>query len=122
MQRKITKSVIDPNQMRQHIEQLVSTHDIRISPVRRPHSAFAIREADGGADEIAIAPVRSEITYAIALHEIGHIRGRYQRGRRSVTREWWAWQWARENALVWTTRMERCAQKSLLAIDGGENG
>lgn len=100
-------------QMRQHIERLTSTHEINVIPIRGLHSAHAIRERDGGSDEIAIAPVRSEISYAIALHEIGHIRGRYQDSRRSMTRERWAWQWARENALVWTARMERDARYSL---------
>jgi len=36
-----------------------------------------------------------------------------------MTRERWAWQWARSNALKWTPRMERCAVQSLARIKTG---
>jgi hypothetical protein len=59
-----------------------------------------LRERDGGADEVRTSPIRSAISYATALHEIGHILGRYQDSRRSLVRERWAWQWARETLLA----------------------
>ena len=41
------------------------------------------------------------------------MRGRHQQSRAVLTRERWAWQWARENALIWTDAMERVAIKAL---------
>ena len=101
--------------MRQHFESLAAEHDILLDMrwVKRADRAYALRERDGASDEVQIAPIRSAITYATALHEIGHILGRYQDSHRSMTRERWAWQWARENAIVWTAAMERCAVQSL---------
>jgi hypothetical protein len=100
-------------QLRQHIEKLVKDFEISVSWIRKPIDSRAFREIDGGADEIEIAPVRSYISYIVALHEIGHIKGRYQKSRRSEIREKWAWQWARENALVWTPQMQGYATMAL---------
>ena len=100
--------------MRQHAETLAATHDIRLDVrwVTRTAKAYAIREADGAADEVNTPPIRSAITYATALHELGHILGRYQNSRRQLVRERWAWQWARDNALIWTPTMEKVARAS----------
>ena len=53
--------------------------------------------------KIKIAPVRTAVTYAIALHELGHVLGR-QSGLR-IDREVQAWEWAEANALEWTEPM-----------------
>lgn len=56
-----------------------------------------------------ILPVKDEVSYATALHEIGHILGRYQQSRFVVVYErwaWhWAWDWAQQHA-TWTPAME----------------
>jgi hypothetical protein len=44
--------------------------------------------------------IRSTRTYALALHEIGHCLGRYQKSRSVITIERWAWRWAKSNALI----------------------
>ena len=73
-----------------------------------------------GYGEIVVAPIKSIVTYAVALHEIGHTIGRYQESRRCMVRERWAWDWAKHNAIVWTPRMERLAAVSLQwYADGG---
>src|SRR5205823_5848330 len=89
--------------MRRHISELCETHDIELMWCRRPMDAWADREHG----TICTAPIKSSISYATALHEIGHIRGPHQLSRDSMVRERWAWHWAQANALVWTTRMER---------------
>jgi hypothetical protein len=61
---------------------------------------------------IAIRPVKTDITYAIALHEIGHILGPRQSGAR-LDKEVGAWEWARANAVVWTDAMQRQMEKRL---------
>ncbi len=53
---------------------------------------------------VSIAPVRSAITYAVALHEIGHILGRSP--TRRLDREAAAWMWARQHAIQWTPAMD----------------
>jgi hypothetical protein len=57
--------------------------------------------------------IRSALSYATALHELGHVFGRYQKSRNRLVCERWAWGWARHNAIVWTLAMERCAKASL---------
>jgi hypothetical protein len=63
--------------------------------------------------EIFTAPIRSAVSYATALHEIGHHLGCHQLSPVKLTRERWAWQWARDNALIWTAAMERHATWAL---------
>ena len=102
--------------MRAHIEQLAAARSIvlRTRWVKRTAKAYSIRERDGAADEVQTPPIRSALTYATALHEIGHILGRYQTQRhRRLTQEFWAWKWARQNALIWTPAMERFCRESL---------
>src|SRR4051812_25146933 len=99
--------------MRQHIERLTAQHDIVWTRCKRACDAWALRERDGARDEIYTPPITGEITYATALHEIGHIRGRYQGSANKMTRELWAWNWARRNAIVWTPRMERDTGQAL---------
>jgi hypothetical protein len=95
--------------MRRHVEALCKRHEIEFLWCRRPMDAWADREHA----TVGIAPIKSRVSYATALHEIGHLRGRYQGSRDSMVRERWAWQWAKANALIWTPRMERDRRKSL---------
>jgi hypothetical protein len=101
-----------------HIESVAAEHAISVHTqwVKRTVDAYALRERDGAADEVQTPPIRSLITYAAALHEIGHILGRHQDSRHSLTRERWAWHWARANALTWTPAMERYASAALAQI------
>lgn len=99
--------------MREHIARLTNEHDIQVTWIERADEAGALREADGGRDEILIPPIQSPVIYATALHEVGHILGRYQRSPHVLVRHRWAWQWARKHALVWTPTMEKFARASL---------
>lgn len=95
--------------MGQHVTALCAEHDITISWCRRPTEAWAVIDFE----EICIPPIKSPISYATALHEIGHILGQYQRSKHEMVRERWAWQWAKRNALMWTPVMDRRADASL---------
>jgi len=112
---RLIGSAVKLSKRRRHIDELVEHHEISVVAVRRMDDAYAMREADGGNDEIAIAPVRSAGSYPTALHEIGHILGRYQQSAVTMVRERWAWQWARDHAVAWTPTMERVAKSSLAA-------
>jgi hypothetical protein len=106
--------------MRRHIEELLAPYTqtdiddaIQVRWDRRVGRARVIWDKDGTVCEIQFAPIRSAISYATALHEIGHMRGRYQNSRRELVRERWAWEWARRNALCWTPAMERDAVREM---------
>jgi hypothetical protein len=119
--------------LHQHIVALCDEHEIMISWLKRPKRGWAKRSVFAESfckrpsrdwatpampvtpwfDEIGIAPVRSTISYAIALHELGHILGRHQQSENLMVRERWAWIWARAHALRWTAAMDRCAAGSL---------
>jgi hypothetical protein len=58
-------------------------------------------------NEVRIPPIKSPACYAVALHEIGHVKGRFQLSKKLMVREQWAWRWARDNSLTWTAAMER---------------
>jgi hypothetical protein len=95
--RKSRTTVATVAQMRAHVVRICKVNGIEINCARREASA------DGWLREVWIRSVRSPRAYATALHEIGHILGRYQQMKFSVmVRERWAWQWARRNALQLT--------------------
>jgi hypothetical protein len=91
-------------EMRQHVLDVLERHEIGYNWCRRATDAWGI---GGEIREILTAPIKSGITYATALHEIGHVLGRHQGSRNPMVRERWAWRWAQKNALAWTETMER---------------
>jgi hypothetical protein len=98
---------MDVELMRQHITSLLDRHEIIHQSNGR--KAFALFEAW----EVQFPAVKSQISYATALHEIGHLLGPRRNSRRIMVRERDAWRWAKRNALQWTPTMERCARDSL---------
>jgi antirestriction protein ArdC len=93
--------------MRAHVERTCEAHSIHVTWTER--KAFASFDEE----RIWIPPIRSAITYATALHEIGHVLGKYKLSKSVLVRERAAWRWARGNALVWTSSMERNRVASL---------
>ena len=92
--------------LREHIEILCARNSIRIG--RHSRGGNASRRGRF----INIRPVKSAITYAVALHELGHILGPWQSQPR-LYKEAGAWKWATENAIVWTPVMQKTMVKSL---------
>jgi hypothetical protein len=95
--------------MREHVIKLCQQWGIVTNWCDRPSKAWAAPALQ----EIGFAPIKSAISYVTALHEIGHVRGHYQRSRHRMVRERWAWRWARANALIWTPVMDRARQRSI---------
>jgi hypothetical protein len=95
--------------MQAHINDLCERNEIEVRWCKRPSQAMAVQACN----EITIAPIKSDLSYAAALHELGHLLGRHQRSPRVLVREKWAWEWARRNALQWTPRMERHLRECL---------
>jgi hypothetical protein len=94
-------------EMKAHVLTILDKHEIAYG--FHPRKAWAI--VDGW--EVQIQPIKSALSYATALHEIGHLLGRHRQSRRHMVRERDAWNWARKNAIQWTPAMERYAQKCL---------
>jgi len=95
--------------MHRHVLDLCDKHGITIYAwCRRTSQCHALTDRK----EIRIVPIESRVSYASALHEIGHLRGRHQRSS-TLVRERWAWEWVRANALIWTPGMESSARKAL---------
>ena len=89
-----------------HIRQLAEQHGIAMEGHSSGGRAFRKTRT------IKTKPVKSAITYALALHEIGHIVGPWQSQAR-LFKEAGAWKWAMDNAAVWTAVMHSYMVKSL---------
>lgn len=94
-------------QMAAHVAHLCEMHEIVVEGHSRGGRAFRKER------RVKIRPVKSAATYAVALHEVGHILGPWQSQTRLCS-EAGAWIWAREHALVWTPTMEQ-KQRACLA-------
>lgn len=94
-----------PEAMAKHIRKICIIESIQVVP----HSSG---RAWRRRRKIGLKPIKSEITYAVALHEIGHLLGPRQSGVR-LDKEVGAWEWAKGNALVWTWPMEEAMRRRL---------
>ncbi len=96
-------------QFEQHFLNLCANEDVDVQWCDRPSKALAL---SGELEFIRTPRIRSEVTYAVAMHELGHIKSHSQSSEQTE-RERAAWDWARRNALLWTPRMEGYAVASL---------
>jgi hypothetical protein len=101
----------------QHTRELARAFNVRLieSDQLRPEEAVGL----SWIRVVLCAPVLERMTYAVALHEIGHLaapcgvlRTQTPGNRTNLTRdeEDAAWAWARHHALEWTPEMEALAQ------------
>jgi hypothetical protein len=109
----MTDAALSVAQMRDHIAELVKQHNIDCQIT--PRADFGIEVwANIAHWRIAVPPVDNALIYASALHELGHLLGRYQSRRYgTMCHEVWAWKWAEEHALAWTPTMEWCRRHTL---------
>jgi hypothetical protein len=91
---------------RKHIEAICRNNDITIetSPGSRGRAWAKSRV-------IKIPEIKTGITYALALHEIGHILG--VRSGKRLEKEVQAWEWAMKNAIEWTQPMNQAMERRL---------
>jgi hypothetical protein len=93
-------------EMRRHVECLMAPLSAPDCPLivhtskRRARAALEVWE-------IWVPEVKSTLSYARNLHELGHLLGRHRGSRYLMTRERDAWRWAKTHALRWTDAMER---------------
>jgi hypothetical protein len=93
-----------------HVRQLAREHGITIEE----KGGYAGRAYDRDR-RIKITPVRGAVSYAMALHELGHLIADGASGRKNqrLVKEMRAWQWARKHAAIWSDRMDATMQTSL---------
>jgi hypothetical protein len=89
--------------MEAHVAQLCREHGIEL--IGSSSRGRAIRWR-GGKREIAIPPIRGQVSYFVALHEIGHLVGRGRSAPR-LESEANAWLWALEHTAVKPTPATR---------------
>jgi len=82
------------DELANHIDRLCLQHDIDIVE-RKARGAWARKRGR----TISVRPVKTERTYIVALHEIGHIIGRNRSGRR-LEQEAAAWDFVLEQSIV----------------------
>tara|TARA_Y100000310_G_scaffold53455_1_gene49064 strand:- start:378 stop:800 length:423 start_codon:yes stop_codon:yes gene_type:complete len=93
-------------QMSYHVQELCAEHGILVeftanAPATGYHAVRSPRK-------IRIRPTKNTGWYVSALHEIGHIIGKHQTNSDDQkAQEFWAWVWAKKNALTWTDTAER---------------
>ena len=96
-----------------HIQELCATNGITVKyqSLEEETPRYWARPT---AKMIQIRPTKNTGYYVSALHELGHILGERQMQRnRLLTRELYAWIWAREQALVWTETAERIMRRAM---------
>lgn len=114
-------------QLRTHLYEIVNTYEIIVAEsLKAVHDPL---DRDGSCIPflrmINIPKVHDDVTYATAMHEIGHIVAKhghgYSRGLQTnfdspiemydmLTEEHAAWEWAQQNAIEWTPAMEERKQ------------
>jgi hypothetical protein len=95
--------------LKKHFLKLCADEEADVQWCDVPSKALAL----SGELEFILTPHNtSEIGYAVAMHELGHIKSRDQSSDQ-IERERAAWDWARLNALMWTPHMEGYAAASL---------
>jgi hypothetical protein len=107
-------AIITLEMLHQHVLELAA--DLQIDWIHDGRMPAADHETR----TLTLHKIKSETAYAVALHEIGHLRD----GRVDdiLIEERRAWEWARGNALVWTPTMQHEADVSVrgyeVAVDG----
>ena len=100
---------MQPGTFDRHIDDLCNAYGIRRVDGRGRAVVITVRNRDGSRErrlEIRIPPVRGQVSYFIALHEIGHLVGHGRSGRR-LESEAAAWRFALSTALVAPTDATR---------------
>jgi hypothetical protein len=88
-----------------HIHDLCATHGI-VLVVGGRGRAEVRRRGSQRTRLVRVPPIRGQVSYYIALHEIGHLVGPGRSGRR-LEKEAAAWQWALANSVVAPTDATR---------------
>lgn len=96
-----------------HVQQLCAEHGITVK-YQSMNDDVPRYYAQPASSVICIRPTKNTGYYVSALHEIGHIVGERQSPEVStLTRELYAWIWARQKALLWNDTAERIMRSAM---------
>jgi len=108
----VTLNHYTPLDLQRHAYELAAGFDVLLieNPNLKPEEAFGVPPERA----VVCAPIVDETTYAVALHEIGHVASPtgFVRDPKAPTlsalhlEEDSAWEWAQHYALDWTPAME----------------
>jgi hypothetical protein len=86
--------------LRQHIIDLAARNRIALTIGSVRGRAMRAAPSRGTSASIRVPEIKSQITYLIALHELGHLLSRGNRSKLQLEREADAWRWALDHSLV----------------------
>jgi hypothetical protein len=97
------KSLLGKNveQMKFHILKLCKLYNIKIKYISNCRDSYAHFPTK----TVYIVPIESDISYSVALHEIAHCLK--EGDPFDIDDEIIAWKWAKKNALIWTSKMQK---------------
>ena len=112
------KVLVKRIEMALHVQELCANHKIQViyQPLKDATPRYY---ANQKTRTICIRPTKNTGFYVSALHEIGHILGKFQ-DRSLLTKELWAWVWAREHSLVWTDTADRIMRRAMDSYGWGD--
>jgi hypothetical protein len=92
---------VRPADLERHVRLLAEHGNVElvISATRRPR-AFRASPSRGRRARAVVPPVRGQVSYFVALHELGHVLSRGNASLRQLEREADAWRFALGHSLV----------------------
>lgn len=90
-----------PAELERHVRSIAARGDVElvVSATRRPR-ALRPSPSRGRRARVVVPPVRGQVSYFVALHELGHVLSRGNASLRQLEREADAWRFALRHALV----------------------
>jgi hypothetical protein len=87
--------------LERHVRALAARGNVElvVSATRRPR-AFRASPSRGRRARVVVPPVRGQVSYLVALHELGHVLSRGNASMRQLEREADAWRFALRHTLV----------------------
>lgn len=87
--------------LERHVHALADRGNVElvVSTTRRPR-AFRASPSRGRRALVVVRPVRGQVSYFVALHELGHVLSRGNRSLRQLEREADAWRFALRHSIV----------------------
>jgi hypothetical protein len=119
-----------PSELRQHVLSIALSFQVVLVELDIPTVEAMMMPITPDFRAAFVAPITDEITYAVAMHELGHavapagcLRFAQQSVTRSslITEELAAWEWARHMALDWSPTMHHVATLALRAYGWTED-
>jgi hypothetical protein len=101
-------------ELRQQVLELAEAHGIEVLNGSGRGRAYRGAPTKGRAARIRVPEIRGQVSYFVALHELGHLVARGNRSLPQLEAEAQAWRWALDHALVEPTETTRARIRTYL--------